>query len=140
MTDANEIAVVLDATALVAYASGELAVGELIAEVADEDRRVGVPAVCLAAAHASAAGEVPAALLALLMATPVMRLVPLGADPGADDIRQAGALARAAGGDVALGHAARTAIAHQAHLATADAKAAAAVLPAGWSVLDLTQT
>ncbi len=140
MSDVDQIAVVLDATALLAYTSGELSVGELIAEVADEERRVGVPAVCLAAAHAAAAGEVATALLALLMATPVVQLVPLGADPGLDDVRQAGALARAAGGDVALGHAARTAIAYRAHLATADAKAAAAVLPAGWSILDLTQT
>ncbi|WP_244454608.1 hypothetical protein [Micromonospora echinofusca] len=44
-----------------------------------------------------------------------MTVVGLGAEPGVDDVRQVGVLARAAGGDVALG------------------------LPAGWSVLDLGQ-
>ncbi|MFI6333283.1 hypothetical protein ACIBBG_34205 [Micromonospora chersina] len=67
-------------------------------------------------------------------------LVPLGADPSVDDVRQTGVLARAAGGDIALGHAARTALAHQAHLATTDPTAAAVVLPTGWSILDLSQT
>jgi hypothetical protein len=135
----DEIAVVLDASALRAYTAGHLAVGELIAEVADEVRFVGVPALCLAAAHATAEGDLAGALLALLTATPVVRLLPLGADPGVDDVRQVGALARAAGGDIALGHAARTAIVAQAHLATTEPEAAAAVLPAGWSILDLGQ-
>lgn len=45
----------------------------------------------------------------------------------------------ATGGDIALGHAARAAIAHQARLATTEPKPAAAVLPARWSILDLSQ-
>jgi hypothetical protein len=73
------------------------------------------------------------------MNTPVARLLPLGADPGVDDARQAGTLARAAGGDIALGHAARATITHQAHLATMDADTAAAILPVGWSILDLSE-
>jgi hypothetical protein len=140
VNDEDDIAVVLDASALLAYVAGEVAVGELVAEVADEGRQVGVPAVCLAAAYATTAGDVATALLALLLTTPVVRLLPLGADPGVDDARQAGTLARAAGGDIALGHAARAAIAYQAHLATTDPKTAAAVLPAGWSILDLSQS
>lgn len=133
----DEIAVVLDASALCAYVAGQVAVGELIAEVADEGRHVGVPAVCLAAAHAASTDEVGSALLTLLMTVPVVRLLPLGADPGGDDARQAGVLARAAGGDVAMGHAARVALAHQAHYATAEPALASLVLPAGWSILDL---
>jgi hypothetical protein len=136
----DQVAVVLDASALAAYVDGQVAVGELIAEVADEGRQVAVPAACLAAAHAAATGDVGAALLALLATTPAVTLVPLGADPSVDDVRQTGALARAAGGDIALGHAARTALTHQAHLATADPTAAAVVLPTGWSILDLSQT
>ena len=135
----DQVAVVLDATALAAYVDGQLAVGELIAEVADEDRTVGVPAACLAAAYAATSSDVGTALLTLLTTTPAITVLPLGAEPGVDDARQAGVLARAAGGDIALGHAARTAIAHQAHLATTDPKPAAAVLPAGWSILDLSQ-
>lgn len=135
----DQVAVVLDATALAAYVDGRVAVGELIAEVADEGRQVSVPATCLAAAYATVTGDVGAALLTLLTSTPAVTVVGLGAEPGVDDVRQAGVLARAAGGDIALGHAARTAIACQAHLATTDPKVAAAVLPAGWSILDLSQ-
>jgi len=135
----DQVAVVLDATALAAYVNGQVAVGELIAEVADEGRQVAVPATCLAAAHAATTGDVGTALLTLLATTPAVTLVPLGADPSVDDARQTGVLARAAGGDIALGHAARTALAHQAHLATADPTAAAVVLPTGWSILDLSQ-
>lgn len=136
----DEIAVVLDASALLAYVAGEVSVGELLAEVADEGRQIGVPAVCLAAAHAATANDIGTALLALLVTMPVVRLLPLGADPRVDDARQAGALARAAGGDIALGHAARAAIAHRAHIATTDPKTVAAVLPMGWSILDLSET
>jgi hypothetical protein len=136
----EDIAVVLDASALQAYVAGEVAVGELIAEVADEGRQVGVPAVCLAAAYAAITTDIAAALLTLLTTTPVVRVLPLGADPGVDDTRQAGVLARAADGDLALGHAARAAIAYQAHYATTQPKTAALVLPAGWSILDLSQT
>lgn len=135
----DRVAVVLDVTALAAYIDGQVAVGELIAEVADEGRQVAVPAACLAAAHAATTGDVGAALLTLLTTTPAVTVVPLGADPGVDDVRQAGVLARAAAGDITLGHAARTAIAHQAHLATTDPKPATAVLPTGWSILDLGQ-
>ncbi|HET8658345.1 MAG TPA: hypothetical protein VFM55_05025 [Micromonosporaceae bacterium] len=135
----GEIAVVLDASALLAYVAGEVAVGELLAEVADEGRQVGVPAACLAAAHAATATDIGTALLVLLVTAPAVRLLSLGADPGVDDARQAGALARGAGGDIALGHAARAAIVHRAHIATTDPKTVALVLPAGWSILDLSQ-
>ncbi|GAB3866408.1 hypothetical protein GCM10029963_79670 [Micromonospora andamanensis] len=135
----DQVAVVLDATALAAYVDGRVAVGELIAEVADEGRTVGVPAACLAAAYAASSSEVSAALLTLLTTTPTVTVLPLGAELGVDDARQVGILARAAGGDIALGHAARTAIAHQAHLATTATTPAAAVLPGGWSILDLSQ-
>jgi hypothetical protein len=134
-----EIAVILDDTALRAYVAGQVAVGELIAEIADEDRQVGIPAACLAAAYAATTDEVGTALLALLMTTPAVQLVPLGAEPGVDDVRQVGVLARAAGGNLAIGHAVRAALAHQAHYATAQPKNVAVVLPAGWSVLDISE-
>lgn len=131
------VAVVLDASALLSYVAGNVGVGELIAEVADEDRHIGVPAVCLAAAHA-ASDELGGALLNLLVTGSMVRVVPLGADPAVDDIRQAGLLARRAAGDLALGHAALAAIVHEAHLTTTDPSAATEALPAGWSILDVT--
>ncbi|RKR93114.1 hypothetical protein BDK92_7628 [Micromonospora pisi] len=136
----QEIAVVLDDTALRAYVAGQVAVGELIAEVADENRQVGIPAACLAAAYAATAtDEVGTALLALLMTTPAVRLLPLGVEPGADDVRQTGRFALAAGGDLATGHAILSALANQAHYATTKPHPAAAVLPARWGVIDLSE-
>lgn len=129
----EEVAVVLDASALTAYVEGRVSVGELMAEVADEGRQVAVPAACLAAAYAGTRSAVGVALLGLLMTAPVVRLLPLGGE----DVRETGALARVAGGDIALGHAARAAIAFEAHYATAEPKAVAAVLPVGWSVLEV---
>ncbi|WDZ83750.1 hypothetical protein [Micromonospora cathayae] len=129
----GDIAVVLDATALTAYTRGQVAVGELMAEVADEGRHVAVPAACLAAAYAAGRDDLDTAMLALLMASPVVRVMPLGPE----NARQSGALARPADGDIALGHAAVVALTHEAHYATTDPKAAAAVLPERWSILDL---
>ncbi|MET8305712.1 hypothetical protein [Micromonospora sp. NPDC005173] len=129
----DRIAAVLDASALTAYAEGNVSVGELMAEVADEGRQVAVPAACLAAAYAGTADEVGAALLALLMTAPVVRLLPLDAD----DVRATGTLARVIDGDISLGHAARAALTYRAHYATAQPKEAAKVLPATWSILEL---
>jgi hypothetical protein len=41
------VRLVLDTSAVLAYAVGSINVGELIAEVADEGHRIGVPALCL---------------------------------------------------------------------------------------------
>ncbi|WP_433265339.1 hypothetical protein ACQPWR_32550 [Micromonospora vinacea] len=129
----DRIAVVFDASALTAYLDGNVSVGELMLEVADEGRQVAVPATCLAVAFASAADEVDAALLALMMTAPMIRLLPLDDE----DVRDTGRLARAADGDIALGHAARAALTHEAHYATVRAQAAAKVLPTNWSILEL---
>ncbi|HEX2774472.1 MAG TPA: hypothetical protein VHN18_18860 [Micromonosporaceae bacterium] len=129
----DEIAVVLDATALCAYVDGNVAVGELMAEVADEGRQVAVPVTCLAAAYVARDGDVDGALLALLMTAPLIRPFPLGVA----EARAAGRIAALAGRDIALGHAAHTALAAEAHLATTEPASAAAVLPARWSILNL---
>jgi hypothetical protein len=131
----DDVAVVLDASALSAFVEGNVAVGELMAEVADEGRTVAVPAACLAAAFAAVHREVDEALVALVIASPSVRVLSL--DPHA--ARQAGRLARHVGGDIATGDAARAALAHRAHYATTRPKEAAAALPARWSILDLGQ-
>jgi hypothetical protein len=77
--------------------------------------------------------DIGRALLALLMTASVIRHFPL--DVG--DAPAAGRLATLAGRDLAFGHAAHTALATEAHLATIEPEAAAAVLPARWSILDL---
>ncbi|MEU8152883.1 hypothetical protein AB0B94_04375 [Micromonospora sp. NPDC048986] len=129
----DQIAVVFDASALTAYLEGNVAVGELMLEVADEGRQVAVPATCLAVAFASVADEIDAALLALMMTAPMIRLLPLDAE----DVRDTGKLARALTGDISSGQAARAALTHEAHYATVRPKVAATVLPTNWSILDL---
>ncbi|MEU4552613.1 hypothetical protein [Micromonospora violae] len=130
----DEIAVVLDASALTAYLEGNASVGELMLEVADEGRQIAVPATCLAVAIAGAGDEVGTALLALMMSAPMICLLPLDAD----DVRDTGTLARAVDGDISFGHAARAALTHEAHYATVQPAAAAKVLPTNWSILELT--
>ncbi|WFF02095.1 hypothetical protein [Micromonospora sp. WMMD964] len=129
----GRIAAVFDASALTAYIEGNVSVGELMLEVADEGRQVAVPATCLAVAFANVADEIDAALLALMMTAPMIRLLPLDAE----DVRDTGTLARVVGGDVSFGHAARAALTHEAHYATAQPEVAAKVLPMNWSILDL---
>ncbi|MEU0547200.1 hypothetical protein [Micromonospora sp. NPDC005979] len=129
----DRIAAVFDASALTAYIEGNLSVGELMLEIADEGRQVAVPAACLAVAIADAGDEVGAALLALLVSAPMIRVLPLDAD----GVRDTGTLARAVSGDVSLGQAASVALTHEAHYATARPDMAAKALPANWSILNL---
>ncbi len=133
------IAAVLDTSALLAYARGQVAVGELIAEISDERRQVGVPAACLAQARAAVPDDLGAAHLMLLTTTPTVVVLPLGPDETgrADPVWQVGRLARAAGGDLGLGHAIRAALAHEAYYATTEPHRVKDILPAGWDVLDL---
>ncbi|WP_410819558.1 hypothetical protein [Micromonospora sp. 050-3] len=129
----DQIAVVFDASALTAYIEGNVSVGELMLEVAEEGRQVAIPATCLAVAFANVADEIDAALLALMMTAPMIRLLPLDAE----DVRDTGKLARAAAGDISSGQAARAALTHEAHYATVQPTVAAKVLPTNWSILDL---
>lgn len=45
------VQLVLDTSAIVAFAAGSIAVGELIAEIDDEEGSTGLPALCLAEAN-----------------------------------------------------------------------------------------
>jgi hypothetical protein len=119
---------------------GNIAVGELIAEIADEDRQAVVPAVCLAEARARMSDGLAAAhLLLLLTTTPTIRVERLAGDRfgRADPIWRVGEFALEARGDVGIGHAFYAALTHEAYVATARPDAIAGVLPEGWIVLDL---
>ena len=135
----TDIAVVLDTSALLGYVDGHIAVGELIAEVADEERLVAVPAVCFAQARAAVNDDVAAAHLLLLTSAPAITIEPLGfARPDtAESTWRVGEMAVMADRDIAIGHAAYAAIDHRSHLATMRPHVFAALLPADWSILDL---
>jgi hypothetical protein len=135
----TDIAVVLDTSALLGYVDGHVAVGELIAEVADEERLVAAPAACFVQARAAVDDNVAAAHLLLLTSAPTITIEPLrSARPdGAESIWRVGEVARAADRDISVGHAAYAAIDHRAHLATMRPHVFAALLPTDWSILDL---
>ncbi len=135
----TDTAVVLDTSALLGYVDGHIAVGELIAEVADEDRRIAVPAVCFAQARAAVDDDLAAAHLLLLTSAPTISIEPLGLpSPNlAESIWRIGELARETDRDIGIGHAVYVAIDRRAHLATMQPDVFAALLPADWSILDL---
>jgi hypothetical protein len=133
----TDITVVLDTSALLGYIDGHIAVGELIAEVADEDRRIAVPAVCFAQARAAVDDDVAASHLLLLTSAPAILIEPLGSPwPNtAESIWRIGEIARDR--DIGIGQAVYVAIERRAHLATMQPEVFAALLPADWSILDL---
>jgi len=147
------IAVVYDASALLAYAHGQIAAAELISEINAEGRQVGVPSTCLTVALAALTDEWDITQLMRLMSTRTMVLLPLGEvgevgelrELGADDqdsdpaqhLRQVGEFTRLADGDLSVGHAVAEALAHQAFYVTDNPKPAEIALPPGWPVIDL---
>nr|MDT0663450.1 hypothetical protein [Micromonospora sp. DSM 115978] len=71
------IRIILDSTTIAAFAGTSVAVGEVIAEVGDENARVGVPVYCLAEAYRQLPeDELPA--VSLLAAHPSTVIVDVG--------------------------------------------------------------
>jgi len=134
------IAVVYDASALLAYAHGQIAAAELISEINAEGRQVGVPSTCLTVALAALTDEWDITQLIRLMSTRTMVLLPLGKeadDDPAQHLRQVSEFTRLADGDLNVGHAVAEALAHQAFYVTDNPKPAEIALPPGWPVIDL---
>jgi hypothetical protein len=134
---------VYDASALVAYAHGQIAAAELISEINAEGRHVGVPSTCLAMALAALTDEWDITQLVRLMGTRTMVILPLGAEEPAegedatDELRQVGEFTRLADGDLNVGHAVAAALAHRAFYVTDNPKPAEIALPPSWPVIDL---
>jgi hypothetical protein len=129
----NPIAVVLDTSAVLAYADGQIAVGELLTMVDEEGRLAAVPASCPGAARAAVTDDFGVQQVVRLTSASAVAVLPLLSD----DALEVGRLARAAGGDLAAGHATYVAFTHEAYYATAQPKTVAGFLPPHWTILDL---
>jgi hypothetical protein len=118
-----EIAVVLDATAVMSYVGfATVEVAELMHEVADEKdppRFVGLPDLAVAKAASRITGDARAwRALTDLLASPVARRLPMA---DADDVTYVGFLAgERLDGDLARAHAVAACLATDAHLVTAE--------------------
>jgi predicted nucleic acid-binding protein len=133
----TRVAVVFDTSALLSYSTG-VAAGELIAEVADEHRLVGVPALCLAEAYADADDPHTTRQLDRLVTIDAVAVLPLRADQAREIGHYAAQLVPwAVGQSIPIAAAVAAALEYEAYYASATPKLAARILPAGWPILDL---
>lgn len=130
------VAVVFDTPALLAYTAG-VAPGELIAEVADERRLIGVPALCLAEAYADADDAHTTRQLDRLVTIDAVAVLPLRADQAREIGHYAARMGMHGVMWLSVGAAVAAAFEHGAYYATTVPKPAARILPAGWPILDL---
>lgn len=130
----RSVAVIFDTTAVLSYPVS-VAAGELIAEVADERRLVGVPALCLSEAYADADDPHTTRQLDRLVTIDAVAVLPLRADQAREIGHYATRIALYGG--LSIGAAVAAALEHGAYYASTTPKPAARILPAGWPVLDL---
>ncbi len=130
----SAVAAVLDTSAVLAYAGGQVAVGELISMVEEEGRLCAVPASCLAAVRAAVADDFAVKQLGRLTGIASVAILPLMSD----EALEVGSHGRRANSGADTGHAVHLALRHRAYYATADAKAAAHFLPESWEIFDVT--
>jgi hypothetical protein len=123
------VTLVLDTSAVLAYAKGSVAVGELLSIITDDGDTALIPAACLAEAHRCLPdGE--DGLLTILSTIPCVELSPLLPDQSAE----VGVAVRKGGG-VDGGHAAVEAVAREAQIATQDVVTMSRLLPADWPII-----
>jgi hypothetical protein len=119
------IRAVLDRSAMESYAHGYVHVGELIGEIADEMKFVGIPAATLVDAHAQFLGDDYArALLRVLVTLPgtvVLKLDARSADTIAPKVPMVG-------GDLSRAHSISAALEHQALYFTTESGRVAGLL------------
>jgi hypothetical protein len=125
------VGVVLDTPALLAYSTGAETVGEQIATMADLERRVLVPALCLATAYQHVTSE-GWPVLDVLVDLPQVHVTPVEADMCA----VLGGWARTLGLDLA--HAAMEAAQHAVvPIVTNRGRVVTRILAQDWPIIDL---
>jgi hypothetical protein len=125
------VTLVLDTTAVLAYAKGSIAVGELLSIITDDGDTVLVPATCLAEAHRRL-NDAEDALLAVFSTIPCVEVGPLLPSQAVE----IGVAARTSGG-IDAGHAAVEAVAREAQLATQDVVTMSRLLPPDWPIIEV---
>lgn len=125
------VTLVLDTTAVLAYAKGSVAVGELLSIVTDDADTVLIPATCLAEAHRRLS-DADDALLSILSRIPCVETSPLLPDQAVE----VGTGARQGGG-IDASHAAAEAVSREAQLATQDVVLVSRLLPPGWPIVEV---
>lgn len=126
----------LDSGALMAYAHGVEAVGQILVDVADVNGTVAVPLVCLIEAY-SLLHHDEHELLRLLRRNPTVQTVVPAVDvDDADDCPWIGGMARHAG-RLGAGHAAYVALTSTAGVVTSRPDQIRAVLGAGWEIIEV---
>jgi hypothetical protein len=132
------VTVVLDTSAVLAYAKGSVAIGELLSIITDDGDTVLIPATCLAVAARHLA-ETEEVLLGVLSTVPCVAVAPLTGDQA---VRVGAVVRRSESGQAARratsvdrGHAVVEAVDRGAQLATANEVTMRRLLPADWPVI-----
>lgn len=130
---------VLDTSALLAYASGTSVEPGAMLVLADEDpnQQVWIPALCLGQAQLELTGSPSAAMLDVLV-SPDRDIQVAGYDAATS--RRVARIAATYGVPLDVAHAVATAVLYRCYLVTRDPKTAAAAGPAGLEVLDISET
>jgi hypothetical protein len=127
---------VLDTGALLAYAHGVNAVGQILVDVADTEGTVAVPLVCVLEAYSLLRHE-EYELLRMLRGNPAVQTISPGIDlADLDDCPGIGGMARLAG-RLGAGHAAFVALVNAAGVVTSRRDQIATVLGDLWPMIEV---
>jgi hypothetical protein len=130
---------VLDTSALLAYASGASVEPGAMLALADEDpdQQLWIPALCLGQAQLELTGSPKVAMLDVLM-SPDRDIHIAGYDAATS--RRVARIAATHAVPLDVAHAVATAVLYRCYLVTRDPKTASAAGPAGLEVLDISET
>jgi hypothetical protein len=130
---------VLDTSALLAYASGDSVEPGAMLTLAEADpgQQVWIPALCLSQAHLELAASPALTMLDLLFTAD--RDIQIAVVDAATS-RRVGRIAARFGVPLDVAHAIATAVLYRCHLVTRDPKTVATAGPAGLEVLDINDT